>query len=196
MSARAVALLVPALLIGLSGCSDDEPLATPIAPSEVAATEAPAPSPSPTPSASPSPAPLSPFEDDPAVQSLRAYAAAVAAAVNARDLQLPALRERITSARAERLQSLLGDDLGSHYPGPQPVKVLGVRTVSADVKRILACSVEDGWTLTEPGGSPVQPIRIAGGQYEMVLEGGTWKVDRGVRDDTVSCTGLTLEDFR
>ena len=85
---------------------------------------------SPSPSPSPSPKPLSAFEGDPAVMGLRTYRRAVAAAVNAKDLQLRALVGAATARRNSRHQSLYGENIGLYYPGPNPLAVLGVRVVS------------------------------------------------------------------
>lgn len=189
-SGAGTALLVAALL--LAGCSEQE-LAQPVRPSAApTATSAP----SPTPSPSPSPAPLSAFEGDPAVQGLRTYLSALAAALNAGDLQLPALVAASTPERAALHQELFAEDLGQYYPGPVPLEVLGVRAVSADQKQVLGCVVDGGFGLTGPGGTPAEPLEIVSTQTDIRLVDGTWKVADAVLADGVDCTGLTLEDFR
>lgn len=195
MSPRLVAGLLTALLLAATaGCADDEPLSQPVVPSPTAVSSL-SPSPSPLPSPSPSPTPLSPFEDDPAVQGLRTYLAAASAALNAKDLRLPALTAAATERRAALHPDLYATDLGPHYPGPLPVKVLGVRAVSATEKRILGCFVQTGFGLTAPGGTPAQPLEILPAETEMRLEGRTWKVHSIVGAEGISCAGLTLEDF-
>lgn len=191
---RAVAALAVVLLVGAAGCSDD-PLTTPLAASPQPTGGAPSPEPSPSPSPVPSPTPLSPFENDPAVQGLRAYGAAAAEAVNARNLQLPALVAASTAARAAQNPDVFGGDLGSHFPGPIPFKVFNVATVDADTKKILICSVENGWGLTKPGGTPAKPVEILPIEVEMRLEGGVWKLHDGQISQAISCEGLTRESF-
>lgn len=190
-----VLLVLLALGSALTACSSSQPLAQPQVPSPPAVVSDP-PLPSPAPVAAsprPRPTPRSAFENDPAVRALRRNNAATAAAVNARNLRLPALLATVTQRRAVEIRRLRADDLGTYFPGPQPVKVLGVRTLSATSKAILACSAEDGFNLTSKGGRPVEKLSILGGRYTMVLEGGVWKVDRAVADPAVSCRGLTLK---
>ena len=70
--------------------------------------------------------------------------------------------------------------------------MLGVRTVSPTTKNILDCLLETGHGLDREGGSPVDKRVVAGGASTMVLESGTWKVDRATADPSVSCGGVTL----
>ena len=180
----------------LAGCSGDASTSPPAA---APASQAPAPSPSPEPSPSPSPlpspspapkpSPLSAFEGDPAVAGLRTYLRAVADAVNAKDLQLPSLVAASTAARAGRHQQIYGPNLGSHFPGPRPVAVLGVRSVNATRRVILGCQLSN-YALDKPGGKLLVPTAVAPGTYEMVLQGGTWKLDTAKADKDVSCTGV------
>jgi hypothetical protein len=191
------------VLLALSGCAGDEPLAAPPRPSSpaVSLTPAPGPSPSPTPTpaAGPSPAasptPLSPYEDDPAVQGLRAYGVAAAAAVNARDLQLPALVAVSTADRAAQHEDAFGADLGRHFPGPLPFQVRAVTTVDASTKQVIGCGVENGYALTEPGGVPAAPLEILPFSVEVRLEDGVWKTAGGTPIEGFTCEGLTLADF-
>lgn len=121
------------------------------------------------------------------------YLAAVAEAVNARNLQLPALVDVSTPQRVGQHQEIYGDDIGSYYPYPSPVAVLGVRVVSATARTIPVCSLEEGLPLDKPGGMPVEPRLVVGGQFEMVLEDGRWKVDDAVEAAEVSCDGVMLQ---
>ena len=166
-------------------------------PSAQDSTSAPSPSavplPSPSPSPSPTPPPLSAFEDDPAVQGLRTYLLAAATAVNARDLQQPALLASSTAVRAGRHQEIYGPALVGHYPGPSPVAVLGVEVVSETERSLPICSPEGGYLLTMPGGPPVAELEVVGGRFRMVLEAGRWKVDEAVGDDAVDCAGVSLQ---
>ena len=190
-STAGTALLLAAVLL-LAGCSDDgtqtgPPAAAALSP---AASPSPAPSPSPSPSPVPSPTPLSAFEGDPAVVALRAYLAATADAVNAKDLRLPTLVALSTAARAARHPSLFGDDLGSYFPGPRPLAVLGVRAVNASRKDVVGCQLSN-YALDAPGGKPLVAPKVEAGTYELVLEGNRWKVDSAKAAQGVTCAGVT-----
>lgn len=182
-----------AVLLTAAGCGSDEP--TTAAPVAQAPTAQPSPttSPSPTPVPSPTATPLSPYEGDPAVAALRTYLAAVAQAVNSSDLQLPALLASATAERAAVHDEIYGPAVGSYYPAPSPVAVLGVQVVSETERSIAVCSPESGFLLDAPGGSPTEPLEVLGGRFVVVLEGGAWKVDDAVGDDAVSCAGVPLQ---
>lgn len=124
---------------------------------------------------------------------LRTYLRAVAAAVNAKDLQLPALVGAATARRNSRHQSLYGENIGLFYPGPNPLAVLGVRVVSPTSRTVLGCSLESELVLDRPGGKPVAEREVLGGGYEMLLEGSTWKVNRVMADAAVDCAGVPLQ---
>ena len=193
ISVTRIALLSAVLL--LAGCTNNATQAPPLAAAPVSPAPAASPSPerSPSPSPSPSSAPLSAFEADPAVVGLRTYLRAVAAAVNAKNLQLPALVDAATARRNSRHQSLYGENIGLYYPGPNPLAVLGVRVVSPTVHTVLGCSLEAGLVLDRPGGKPVSARKVLGGGYEMLLEGTTWKVNTVMADTAVDCTGVSLQ---
>ena len=188
----AVALGVAAVMLAVTGCADDEPLATPVTPS-VAPTAASTPvEPSPTPVPSPSPTPLSPFENDPAVQALRANLAAAAVGINTGNLRTPELVATSTARRLELLPDIYASELGTHFPGPRPVAVLGVNVVSETSRSILACSLEEGHGLDKAGGTPTQAEKVLPLQFEVLLEGTAWKVNRATAAEGVSCAGVPL----
>ena len=178
-------VLCLAVLLTAAGCGGDEPLATPPTAGDAASSYASA-----SPSASPSP--LSAFEADPAVQGLRANLAAVAEAVNQQNLQLPALLATTTARRAGVHQEVYGPEFGNFYPGPNPTAVLGVQVISETQRNVLVCTVENGFVLDRPGGTPVKPYAVAGGQFELLLQDGLWKVNRAVAADEVSCQGVPI----
>lgn len=196
---------LPALAAGLaglvlaSGCSNGggatEPLAASAVPSPASPSPEPSPSPVPSPSPSPSPAALSPFEGDPAVQGVRTFAAAVAAAVNAKNLKLPALVAASTPARAQRNPEIYRADLGSYFPGPVPLLPRAVRTVSATRKSVLGCSVEDGYALTKQGGTPVKPLSVVAVNLDVRLVSGTWRLNDATLAEGLDCSGLTVKDL-
>lgn len=187
---------VVALVVLLAGCSSAEPAAQPAArtsPSVPAsASPLPSPSPSPSPSPTPSPSPLSAYEADPAVIALRANLRASSAAINARDLALPELLATTTARRAARYPVIFATDLKTYFPGPRPVALLGVRSLSPTAKSLLACSLEGGFGLDRKGGRPVEPRKVTGGTFQMLLVRGAWKVDRATADPSVSCVGVSL----
>lgn len=192
-AARQLAALAAAVLLLLvTGCSSDQPLATPLGASAVPTAELPTPEPSPTPSPNPTPTPLSPFESDPAVQAFRAYLAASSEAINAKNLQLPSFAALATAERAARHEQLYTEDLGTYYPGPPPAAVLGVRAVSATSRVISICLLDQGFALDKPGGTPTAARNVGPGLVEMALKGTQWKVDRFLRDPKGSCAGVTL----
>lgn len=185
-------LLTVALLL-TAGCSQDEPAAMPVTPSpDAASVQTPPPAPSPSPSPSPSPTPLSPFEDDPAVQAVRAYERASVEAINARNLELPAFAALATARRQARHAALYEEDLGSYYPGPAPLAILGVSTTSPTGRSVVGCLLDDGFALDKPGGTPTEPRLVVALTYEMVLEGGAWKVHAVFLDEDRSCDGVPL----
>lgn len=183
--------LIAATLLAVAGCSGQEPLATPVTPVTPSAaptiTEAAAP-----PSAEPTPTPLSPFEADPAVQALRAHLAAAAAGINAKNLQTPALKATSTARRLSRLPDIYSEEIKTYFPGPRPVAVLGVKVVSGTAREILACSLEDGFGLDKPGGTPVMPEKVLPLAFEMLLEGRAWKVHAARSAEGISCAGVAL----
>lgn len=129
---------------------------------------------------------------DLAVVGLRANLRASSDAVNARDLRLPALMATSTALRQARYPVLLAEDPKTYFPGLRPFAVLGVRTVSATRKRIPACSLGSGFGLPKKGGKPVEHRKVLGGVFEMVLEGGAWKLDTATADPAVSCASVAL----
>ena len=188
-----------ALALAVAGCSDgggqdSAPAAAASAgtagqPPSPSPSPSPSPLPSPSPSPAPKPSPLSAFEGDPAVAGLRTYLRAVSDAVNAKNLQLPSLLAASTAARAGRHQQLYGENLGSYFPGPRPVAVLGVRAVDATRRVIVGCQLSN-YALDKPGGKLLVASAVAPGTYAMVLQGGTWKLDKAQASKDVSCAGV------
>ena len=126
------------------------------------------------------------------MQGLRANLAAVAEAVNANNLQLPALLATATSRRAGFHQQLYGEELGSFYPGPNPTAILSVQSVSESQRNILVCTVANGYVLDQPGGTPVKPYKVVNGKFEMLLEDVIWKVNRAVAATDIACDGVPI----
>lgn len=186
------AILIAATLLASAGCSSQEPLATPLTPSPAPSVAEPTTPASPESSPSPSPTPLSPFEADPAVRALRAHLVAAAEGINAKDLETPALRATSTARRLSRLPDIYSEEIKTYFPGPRPVAVLGVNVVSAAARDVLACSLEDGFGLDKPGGTPVMPEKVLPVEFEVLLEDGQWKVHAVRSAEGVSCSGVVL----
>lgn len=126
------------------------------------------------------------------MQAFRRYLAVSSEAINARDLERPDFATLATSARASRHVELYTEDLGTFYPGPPPTAVLAVRTVSETARVLSACLLDQGFALDGPEGMPTAPRNVGPALIEMVREGGTWKVDRFLRDPDGSCDGVAL----
>ena len=41
-------------------------------------------------------------------------------------------------------------------------------------------------------GKPVESRKVLGGVFEMVLEGGAWRLEKATADPAVSCAGVAL----
>jgi len=187
--------LCAVLLLLTAACGDDSPAAQPVMPTATItapASASPSPSRSPSPSPSPSPEPLSPFEADPAVIALRTFVLEAANAVNAGNLALPALNAVSTPNRQDESRRSFASDLGGYAPGPYPFTPLDVQVVSPTERRIPLCTVETGWALTAPGGTPREPRAIGPGLATVKLVDAVWKVDSIVDNKGLSCTNVTL----
>jgi hypothetical protein len=66
------------------------------------------------PAMKPTSAPLSPYEGDPAVQALRAWASQVGKTVNAGEVINPALNKLMTASMAKDMKFVMGDEVGGH----------------------------------------------------------------------------------
>lgn len=200
--------VVSALAVGLAGalllagCSDagDEGQNAPVSPSATATSASPSATASatssPTAAASPSVEALSRFEGDPAVQGLRAYLRAFAAATNADAPRAPSLLRLATADQRRDIPRAFADDRGLYYPGPQPAAVVGVRVVSTTERRITACLLEDGWAQPRRGAAAQERRRIVAAAVTMTREDGLWKVDGFEATTGVSCTGVRVVEER
>lgn len=113
-----------AAFVAAAGCSSSSPgPSRSLLPPSSAQTSPPAPVPStPSPPVSPSSSaePLSPYENDPAVRVLRAWAAETARTINTGHYDSAALKALMTPALAKAKKNLAGGEVGCHYPGPLP----------------------------------------------------------------------------
>lgn len=115
-----------AAFVAAAGCSSSSPgPSRSLLPPSSAQTSPPAPVPvpsTPSPPVSPSSSaePLSPYENDPAVRVLRAWAAETARTINTGHYDNAALKALMTPALAKAKKNLAGGEVGCHYPGPLP----------------------------------------------------------------------------
>jgi hypothetical protein len=176
------------VVAGTSGCGSKSPtVAPPVASSVPAAPTSAAVSVSPSVSATP----LSPYENDPGVKTMRAYYAAVAKAVNARNLRLPELVALSTARRQPRNEALYKETLGLRVPGPVPFAPVSVRSNGPASRSVLLCVLNGGWAINPKTGKPNEARALQPGQADLVLVNGKWKVDRLFKKD-FSCAGVKL----
>jgi hypothetical protein len=184
LAAGAATLAVVAVLT--SGCSRSD--ATQAPPSATGSASASASRSAP---ASPSATPASPYEDDPGVKTMRAYYAAIAKAINARNLRLPELVALSGRELAARTPSTLDVELGNRAPGPVPFTPTAVRSNGPRSRTVLLCVLDDGWTVNPKTGKLARPRNVIAGRADLVKVGGRWKVDALTRA-SFSCTGVTV----
>lgn len=125
------------------------------------------------------------------MKTMRAFYAAVARAINARNLRHPALDAMSTAKRQARNEILFDSELGNRAPGPVPFTPIGVRSNGSTARTVLACVLGDGFTLDPKTDRPAHPRVVRAIQAELVEVGGRWKVDRLTRSD-FSCTGVEV----
>lgn len=134
----------------------------------------------------------SPYEADPAVQALRAWATAAATAINADNLNLPALVALETSTFVPLAPTVFQEDAGLTYPGPVPFTPATVQPVSATMRDVNSCFVATGYARNRTTGQPAAPRTVVPLQVEMVFDSGSWKVNHVYSQVTFSCDGVTV----
>lgn len=137
------------------------------------------------------PSPSSQFEPDPAVKVMRAWSAQYARAVNGGAADMTALRRLETSTMHVRSDALVRADKGLHYPGPLPFQPVKVLVRSGTERMVGACEVTSGFAVgatTGPAGrQEVRPVDI-----DVVLQGGSWVINRMGPATDVACDGVTV----
>lgn len=177
-----------------AGCtSSDKPSPGPVGASSASAPSSTTAPSSTSPAPSPSQAkPLSPFEKDPAVQALRAWAAQAAQTVNAGKFDAPALDALMTSAMAKSMKTVLGSDVGLLYPGPIPFTPRSVTVVGSTQRTMHVCVVGSGFaqnrsTHRPAGARTVLPIDAAASRVS-----GRWLVSKQQTATDFSCAGVRV----
>jgi hypothetical protein len=184
----AIGVMVAGGAVLTVGCGSTAPtVSPPVASSAPAAPASAAVSASPSVSATP----LSPYENDPGVKTMRAFYAAAAKAVNARNLRLPELVALSTARRQVRTEALLKEELGSRVPGPVPFTPVSVRSNGPASRSVLLCVLDGGWSIDPKTGKPREARKVLSGQADLIVVDGKWKVDRLYKKD-FSCAGVKV----
>jgi hypothetical protein len=180
------------LVVVAAGCtSSSKPSAAPVSPSTSAVTSpsvsssAPAPSPTAT-------KPLSPFEADPAVMALRAWAAEAARTVNTGKYDSPALDQLMTPAFAKGIKAILGEDVGLTYPGPIPLQPVGVEVTNAHARVVKVCDMYEGFARSPKTKRPARAAKIAAADVYVASNSGRWLVDDLTLASGFSCKGVKV----
>ncbi len=157
-------------------------------------TESPAATTEPSPVATPaatSAALTGPYRKDPGVKFLVTYFKASAAAINARNANLPALVALETADQRPYTVKALKEEYGRVAPDVPPFVPLSVGAPKATVRTVNICVLADGWTLDAKTKKPAKRRKVQAQQAELVKSGGTWKVE-AFYFDSFSCSGVSF----
>lgn len=195
--AKSAAIWLAALIaLAAAGCSSTaKPKPGPLSPTQSptlsSASVSPSSSPSPTPSSSAPP--LSPFESDPAVRVLRAWARQAALALNAGGkFTTPALTALETPSFVPLIRENFADDSGLHYPGPVPFTPVGIAVKSSVERRINSCFIGSGFAIDPKTGKPRGPVKLTALTAQMFFVSGSWRVNRLYDSTGVSCSAVKV----
>lgn len=189
----ALALLATgALAVGCSSSGGTRSSAPPSLTSSSAPSSRPASSSS-APSTSAAP-PLSPFEADPGVKAMRAWAAAAGQAVNSGHDDSAALAALMTPGFASTMPHVLGSDVGLRYPGPLPLQPIAVSTPSTTRRLIKVCGVNQGFAVSPKTGKPVHARTVIPVFADVRLVGGRWLMNNLSNTTVFSCAGVKVAE--
>lgn len=122
--------------------------------------------------------PLSPYEKDPAVQALRAWAAQVARTINTGKYDGANLKALMTAGVAKSMKTIAGTEVGHRYPGPLPFTPLGVRVNNARSRDMKICIVSDGFSVRPKTGKVFAKYHKQAINAGAVLSRGRWLVSK------------------
>jgi len=190
LRATSLGAILLALALGLSACGSDDPEATddPTATASTSVT----PSPTPTPTAEP----LSPFEDLPPVKAARAWAVAMARAVNAGDRSVAAVAPLATARGLDLSRTLAKADIDANLlrPGPAPFTPVNVQVKKRNAKLSL-CYLTYGWSVDRKTNKPAEARKVEAIVFDMRRVEGRWKFEYG-QQGTGDCKGVHITPVR
>jgi hypothetical protein len=200
MSSRRRATSLGAVLLALalaaSACGGSKADATDEPSKTTSATAAATPSATPTPTPTPTAEPLSPFEDRAPVKAARAWADALARAVNANTFTPKTLGAVATPAGIAASKAATSFDTGHGYqwPGPQPFTPVNLQVKGATA-RIYTCLVSDGWAIDPATGKLAVANKIGSALLIFKRSGGRWLFD-SLYDGTADCAGVKVKKVK
>ena len=198
-AAWAAALLA---LVVAAGCTSSgkpapKPVGASTAPQPAASSSAPPTTAAPPSSASPTPTTtttkaLSPYEADPGVQTLRAWADTAAKTINGGDYDGAALDALMTAKLRRSIKQILGNSVGYRYPGPLPFTPTRVDVAGSSARTIDACFVTNGYGIDPQTGKPHGKYRVTAIKAQVRRVNGQWLLDVfGL--GSFSCKGVHIE---
>lgn len=200
MRATFVAALAAVTMCALAACSSSKPgaqSATSPRPPTAAALTGSSPVPTST-QASPTPTPtptkvLSPYEADPAVKALRAWAAQVGRTINHGKYDDAALNALMTSSMPKTMKNMAGGEIGHRYPGPLPFTPTRVTVTGSAERNVRLCVVSGGYSLNPKTGKPFTAHQVLAVDAAATLSAGRWLVSQFNRS-SFSCAGVQIPE--
>ena len=190
--ATALVAILGSLALLVSACGGSDAGATDKPSKSMTSSASATPTPTPTPTAEP----LSAFEDKPPVKAARAWAAAMATSVNARDRSLRAVVPLSTSSGLALSKNLAENDINANLlrPGPQPFTPVNVQ-IRAGVARLNTCYLTFGWALDRKTHKPAEKRKVESILLELRKVGGQWRFESGQKG-TGDCAGVRITEVR
>ncbi len=197
--AAATALATAVTVAGCtsSGRSQSPPASDSAVPSPPASAAASTPSTSAS-ATSPSPTPtraLSPFEQDPAVKAIRAWAAQAGRTVNKGRYDDAALNALMTNYFRKGMKAVLGGEVRFRYPGPIPFTPTSVKVTDSSNRDVHICVVASGFSLNRKTGRPAQKHTVLPFDSGAAEVNGKWLVSQ-FRSAKFSCTGVRIQEVK
>ncbi|HEU5008657.1 MAG TPA: hypothetical protein VFT67_16915 [Jatrophihabitantaceae bacterium] len=136
---------------------------------------------------------MSPFEADPAVKALRAWAAQGARAINAGKFNTPGLDALMTATFAKSMTHIFGGEKGHYYPGPVPFTPVRVTVRSASERDVDLCFVAGGYSQHPKTHKTWSHFKELPSAAAAVLAHGTWLVSK-FETGPFSCKGVHIPE--
>ena len=124
------------------------------------------------------------------MKALRAWSAAYAKSINARDYKFAAARPYLTSSGLALMGAISPSDRGLYFPGPLPFTPTKV-TVSGETAVVLTCAWSTGWAQNRKTKLPAQPRRVDSVQFTLKQSNG-WKLD-SAGSTKGSCSSVSVK---